>query len=51
VLRALAWSRSQGRNPPEHWFTTLADPPRAGPVRDEVRALARRHAPARSAAA
>lgn len=39
VLRALAWARSQGRNPPERWFTTLADPPRPGPVRPEVAAL------------
>ncbi|MCU0907595.1 MAG: acetoin utilization protein AcuC [Rhodobacteraceae bacterium] len=39
VLRALTWSgRAAGRNPPEGWFTTLADPPREGPVRDEVRA-------------
>lgn len=37
VLRALTWSRAAGRNPPEHWFTTLADPPRPGPVRDAVR--------------
>jgi acetoin utilization protein AcuC len=51
VLRALVWSRSQGRNPPDHWFTTLADPPCVGPVRDEVRALVRLHAPARSVAA
>jgi acetoin utilization protein AcuC len=40
VLRGLAWARSQGRNPPAHWFTTLADPPRPGPVRAEIRALA-----------
>jgi acetoin utilization protein AcuC len=33
VLRGLAWSRSAGRNPPEHWFTTIADTPRPGPVR------------------
>ena len=38
VLRAIVWQRSQGRNPPEHWFTTLADAPRPGPIRDEVRA-------------
>lgn len=38
VLRGIAWSRSQGRNPPAHWFTTLADPPAPGPVREEVRA-------------
>ena len=37
VLRALTWSRAAGRNPPEHWFTTLADVPRPGPVRDAVR--------------
>ena len=40
VLRALTWRHSRGRNPPEPWFTTLADPPRDGPVRDEVRTLA-----------
>ena len=40
VLRGLWWNRSQGRDPPEHWFTTIADPPRAGSVRDAVRALA-----------
>ncbi len=40
VLRGLSFSRAAGRNPPEHWFTTIADPPRPGPVREEVRALA-----------
>ena len=40
VLRALHWRHSKGRNPPEHWFTTLADSPRSGPVRPEVRRLA-----------
>ena len=39
-LRGLSWRHSRGRNPPEAWFTTLADPPRGGPLRDEVRALA-----------
>ena len=39
VLRALSWRHSWGRNPPEAWFTTLADPPRPGPLRPEVRAL------------
>lgn len=39
VLRALTFhGNSRGRNPPEHWFTTLRDAPRAGPVRDEVKA-------------
>ncbi len=40
VLRALVYNRAAGRNPPEHWFTTLRDTPRPGPVRDEVRRLA-----------
>ena len=40
VLRGLAWSRAAGRSPPEHWFTTLADLPRPGPVREEIRRLA-----------
>ena len=39
LLRALSWSRSAGRNPPSHWFETLADPPRPGPVRPEIRRL------------
>ncbi len=40
VLRALTYNRAAGRNPPEHWFTTLLDAPREGAVREEVRALA-----------
>ncbi len=37
VLRAIEWrGHSRGRNPPDHWFTTLADAPRAGPVDPEV---------------
>lgn len=57
LLRSVTWRRSQGRSPPEHWFTTLSDPLQ-GPasaeagsgnpdaprqVREEVRALARFH--------
>lgn len=39
VLRGLEWQgHSRGRNPPAHWFTTLRDAPRPGPVRDEIRA-------------
>jgi acetoin utilization protein AcuC len=38
-LRALRFDRAAGRNPPEHWMTTLLDPPRDGPVRDAVRQL------------
>ncbi len=40
VLRGLSYNRAAGRNPPDHWFTTLRDAPREGPVRPEVRALA-----------
>ncbi|MBI0535006.1 acetoin utilization protein AcuC [Roseomonas sp. KE2513] len=36
VLRGLDWHRAAGRNPPEHWFTTLVDTLRPGPLRDEV---------------
>jgi acetoin utilization protein AcuC len=39
VLRGLTWSRAAGRNPPEHWFTTLRDAPRSGPLREDVRAV------------
>jgi acetoin utilization protein AcuC len=49
VLRGLSWHRAAGRNPPEHWFTTLRDQPREGPVRAEVReaiAVARAALPA-----
>ncbi len=40
VLRAQTYPRAAGRNPPGHWFTTLADAPREGEVRAELRALA-----------
>ena len=40
VLRALTYNRAAGRNPPQHWFTTLRDAPRPGTVRDEVKVLA-----------
>jgi acetoin utilization protein AcuC len=39
VLEGLTWHRAQGRCPPRHWFDTLADEPRPGGVRPEVRAL------------
>jgi len=38
VLRGFTWSRSAGRNPPGHWFTTLRDAPRPGAIHDAVRA-------------
>lgn len=37
VLRALTWDKARaGRNPPAHWFTTLRDVPRPGPIRPEI---------------
>ena len=39
VLRGLTWNRRRSELRPEHWFTTLADPPNDGPVREEVAAL------------
>ena len=41
VLRGLFWNHSRGRNPPEHWFTTLADAPLEGEVRSAMQDLAR----------
>ncbi len=40
VLRGLTYNRAAGRNPPNHWFTTIRDQPRPGPVRDEIKRLA-----------
>jgi acetoin utilization protein AcuC len=40
VLRDLSWSRSAGRNPPRHWFTTLEDKPNPGSISDAVALLA-----------
>jgi acetoin utilization protein AcuC len=37
VLRALTWNRREGRDPPDHWFTTRADAePVPRPVRDAL---------------
>lgn len=40
VLRGLEWNHRFGHNPPGRWTTTIADPPRPGPVRDPVRRAA-----------
>ena len=40
VLRRLRYNRAAGRNPPDHWSTTLRDAPRDGMVRPEIIALA-----------
>ncbi|WP_299658001.1 acetoin utilization protein AcuC [uncultured Tateyamaria sp.] len=43
VLRALRFDGNRrGKNPPEHWFTTLQDKPRTGPIRDEIRDILNR---------
>ncbi len=39
VLRGLTLNRAAGRNPPEPWFTTLADAPREGPLLADTAAL------------
>jgi acetoin utilization protein AcuC len=39
VRRGLHFDRAAGRNPPDHWFTTLLDAPRPGPVRDAIKHL------------
>ena len=40
VLRELRFDGNRrGRNPPDHWFTTLADVPRTGLIRSELRGL------------
>ncbi|HKF73009.1 MAG TPA: acetoin utilization protein AcuC [Stellaceae bacterium] len=40
LLRGVTWRHSLARNPPERWFTTLADLPRDGPVRPEIPVVA-----------
>lgn len=39
VLRDVCWRHRLGRKPAERWLTTLADPPRCGRVRAEVKTL------------
>lgn len=37
LLRALEFKGHRlGRNPPEHWFSTLRDAPRNGPIRQDI---------------
>ncbi len=37
VMRGLTWARAAGRNPPQHWFDTIADKPNRGAVRAQIR--------------
>ena len=39
-LRDVVWHHRLGRTAPEHWFETLSDVPRPGPIRAEIEALA-----------
>ncbi|TVR83160.1 MAG: acetoin utilization protein AcuC [Rhodospirillales bacterium] len=41
LMRTVRWNHRRARMAPEAWFTALADPPRPGPIRPEVRALTR----------
>ena len=36
ILKSLTWHHSKGRNPPKHWFYTIADKPNFGMIREEV---------------
>ena len=36
VLKSLTWKHSRGRNPPERWYSSIADKPNCGIVRDEI---------------
>ena len=45
VLRGLTYHRAAGRNPAGHWFTTILDAPREGPLSEAVRALLARGLP------
>lgn len=40
VLRDLAQHLKLGHKPPEHWFTTLADEPNTGKIRETVKQVA-----------
>jgi len=41
-LRDVVWKHRRGRQPLGHWISTLADRPNPGPVREDVRDVARR---------
>lgn len=41
VLAGLTWTHRRARTAPRRWFTTIADPPNAGPVRSDVREVCR----------
>lgn len=41
LLRDVTWAHRRGRTPPEHWFTTLADPAHHGPIRSQVKDVIR----------
>lgn len=40
VLEGFVWRHSRGRTPLPHWFDSIADAPRPGPVRPAIEAMA-----------
>lgn len=41
LLLEIEWRHSRGRNPPDHWTTTLSDSLQSGAVREDVRTVVR----------
>jgi acetoin utilization protein AcuC len=41
LMSGVVWRHRRARNAPDTWFTALADAPREGPIRPEIRALAK----------
>ncbi|MBH67146.1 MAG: acetoin utilization protein AcuC [Rhodospirillaceae bacterium] len=37
ILKALTWNHSWGRSPPFHWYSSLADFPNEGIIREEIK--------------
>lgn len=42
LLRGIDWPHRMGRDPQSHWFSTLADRPCPGPVREATKEIARK---------
>ena len=40
LLRNVRWHHRKGKNPPDAWFSSIADRPNEGPVRDQIYRLA-----------
>lgn len=44
VLQDIHWRHSRAKEAPSRWVETLADPPNAGPIREEIRDIVRKAA-------